>query len=56
MKDASFVTFASSTPRCSTTIFFTFSAVSLIAAISPAAVLPCLGARGHGALAPGGAA
>jgi hypothetical protein len=24
------VTFASSTPRCSTTIFFTFSAVSLM--------------------------
>src|SRR5215213_4943154 len=36
MKDASGVTLASSTPRCSTTIFLTFSAVSLIACQSPA--------------------
>src|SRR5450759_1089101 len=36
MKEASAVTFASSTPRCSTTIFLTLSAISLIGSATPA--------------------
>src|SRR3546814_18187087 len=40
MKLAVSVTFASSTPRCSTTIFFTRSAMSLLIRISPQ-VLRC---------------
>src|SRR3984957_12250185 len=35
MKDASGVTFASSTPRCSTTIFLTLSEISLIGCATP---------------------
>jgi hypothetical protein len=36
MKEASGVTFDSSTPKCSTTIFFTLSATSLMGLDTPA--------------------